>query len=133
MTNTSGIPPHILRHFTENESWQVMPEAKANQSPSFYEFKPGMLKHQNFQDQELFQLMLQKFYHQTEVNKFLEPKSTTFKKDVNINGGSRATFDYDPDQKSYKTQPSAVIKKTRVDDLNLKAGKRTQICNVLSS
>lgn len=50
-----------------------------------------------------------------------------------MNGISRATFDYDPDQKCYKTQPSAVIKKTRVDDLNLKAGKRTQICNVLNS
>lgn len=77
--------------------------------------------------------MLQKFYQQSEVNKCLKPQPTTLKKDVTLKNGNRATFDYDPVLKTFSIQPSAVIKKTRIDDINLKAGKKTQIDSVLST
>lgn len=77
--------------------------------------------------------MLQKFYQQSEVNKCLKPQPTTLKKDVTLKNGYRATFDYDPVLKTFPIQPSAVIKKTRIDDINLKSGRKTQIDSVLST
>ena len=77
MKENIGIPPHILAHFTDNEFWQVMPDAKANKTPSFYEFKPGMLKNPDVEDNDLFQIILQKFCEQSKVNKLLKKMPIT--------------------------------------------------------
>ncbi len=43
-------------------------------------------------------------------------------KDVIFSDGSRATYLFDQDAKKYNETPNFLIKKSRLDDVNIKAG-----------
>lgn len=81
----------------------------------------------NVTEAELFAHMIQRFNKQSEINDILKRVPTTFKKDVAYNNGSRASYEFDPTTKGYREQPSEIIMKKRIDDINVKcAGKQRQ-------
>ena len=47
---------------------------------------------------------------------------TTKTKDVVYTNDERASFEYSFENKRYNEQPTIVIKKDRIDDINIKAG-----------
>lgn len=53
--------------------------------------------------------MLARFQRQTEQNKQLLRKETTYKKDVTYSDGARATYEFDLEKKDYKETPSEII------------------------
>lgn len=67
--------------------------------------------------------MLDRCKQQTQKNptfKLVKDKSRT--KDIIYANGSRATFQFNLSQGKYEESPSEVIKKTRLEDCNIKAG-----------
>ena len=49
-----------------------MPDAKTDKTPSFYEYKPGMMKQGGVEEERLFHAMLSKFQKQIALNRDLQ-------------------------------------------------------------
>jgi hypothetical protein len=125
-----SLTADLIRNLIENEAWLIMPEAKGSY-PSFYNFNSGLPSKNNVNEQELFDRMLLLFQKQTKNNQYLRELAKTVKLDKTFNDGSRATYDFDPATNSYKDEPSEVIVKKRIYDINVKcAGKQTQLATI---
>lgn len=62
--------------------------------------------------------------------KFIKFQKT---KDVVYGDGTRATFLFDSETKKFGTEPIAVIKKDRIDDLNIKCGQKKESVGLFGS
>lgn len=73
--------------------------------------------------------MLDRCKKQTQINPHFKLVSDAKRtKDISYSNGSRATFAYDYTKQCYESEPSEVIKKERVEDINIKkSSKQTEI------
>ena len=75
-----------------------------------------------YNERDLFAYMLQRCKTQMQTNKWIKMIPTTKTKDVVYTNDERASFVFDFESKRYSEQPAVVIKKDRIDDINIKAG-----------
>lgn len=67
-------------------------------------------------------MMLYRCRLQTKNNKFFVEMPLKKVKDITYRSDKRATFDFNFERNSFDDVPSAVIKKDRIDDINIKSG-----------
>lgn len=68
--------------------------------------------------------MLQRCRLQTSRNPNFKELPLIKVKDVVFQSGERATFDFNFETKEFNTDPAVVIKKDRIDDINIKCSSR---------
>lgn len=81
-----------------------------------------MVPGQVYLDRDLYAYMLERCRQQTSRNPYLKELPLTKQKDVVYQSGERATFDFNFETKTFNTDPTVVIKKERIDDINIKCG-----------
>lgn len=73
--------------------------------------------------------MLDRCKKQTLINphfKLVQEAKKT--KDITYSNGTRATFSYDKTKQCYESEPSEIIRKERIEDINIKSSsKQTEI------
>jgi len=114
----------LLTNLTNKDSWDTMPEAKCIQGqPGLYFFKPSLTvqKVDTISENDLFVAMLERFKNQLKENSNLKSLGVKYQKDVGFSDTSRASYTYLPEAKDYSKEPHCVIKKNRVDDINIKS------------
>ena len=132
LVNDNVRSQEIVNKVTQNQNWEVLPPAKNDKQYSSYFFKPTLKSadpNDKVKNRDAFGYMLKNVKAAANqantvviVNKNIKELPVIRQKDVIYSDQTRATYNCtDFKSNEYALEPIVVIKKNRLDDLNIKS------------